>query len=72
MPFFEAMGKNIYHAGDSVEAGLAVKLANNLMAFVNGAAAREAVSLALKAGVEIPVLFEIVKLSAGDSYVVRN
>jgi 3-hydroxyisobutyrate dehydrogenase-like beta-hydroxyacid dehydrogenase len=72
MPFFEAMGKNIYHVGESVEAGLAVKLANNLMAFVNGAAAREAVSLAIKAGVEIPVLFEIVKLSTGDSYVVRN
>ena len=72
MPFFEAMGKNIYHVGDSVEAGLAVKLANNLMAFVNGAAAREAVSLARKAGVEIPVLFEIVKLSTGDSYIVRN
>jgi 3-hydroxyisobutyrate dehydrogenase-like beta-hydroxyacid dehydrogenase len=72
MPFFEAMGKNIYHVGDTVEAGLAVKLANNLMAYVNGAAAREAVSLALKAGVEISVLFEIVKLSTGDSYVVRN
>jgi 3-hydroxyisobutyrate dehydrogenase-like beta-hydroxyacid dehydrogenase len=72
MPFFEAMGKNIYYVGDNVEAGLAVKLANNLMAFVNGAAAREAVSLATKAGVEIPVLFEIVKLSTGDSYIVRN
>jgi 3-hydroxyisobutyrate dehydrogenase-like beta-hydroxyacid dehydrogenase len=72
MPFFEAMGKNIYHVGESVEAGLAVKLANNLMAFVNGAAAREAVSLVTKAGVEIPVLFEIVKLSTGDSYIVRN
>ncbi len=72
MPFFEAMGKNIYHVGNNVEAGLVVKLANNLMAFVNGAAAREAVSLALKAGVEMPVLFEIVKLSTGDSYVVRN
>jgi 3-hydroxyisobutyrate dehydrogenase len=72
MSFFEAMGKNIYHVGDSVEAGLAVKLANNLMAFVNGAAAREAASLAMKAGVEISVLFEIVKLSTGDSYVVRN
>jgi 3-hydroxyisobutyrate dehydrogenase-like beta-hydroxyacid dehydrogenase len=72
MPFFEAMGKNIYHVGDNVEAGLAVKLANNLMAFVNGAAAREAVSLARKAGVEIPTLFDIVKLSTGDSYVVRN
>lgn len=72
MPFFEAMGKNIYHVGDSVEAGLVVKLANNLMAFVNGAAAREAVSLARKAGVEIQVLFEIVKLSTGDSYIVRN
>jgi 3-hydroxyisobutyrate dehydrogenase-like beta-hydroxyacid dehydrogenase len=72
MPFFEAMGKSIYHVGDSVDAGLAVKLANNLMAFVNGAAAREAVSLAVRAGVEIPVLFDIVKLSTGDSYIVRN
>jgi 3-hydroxyisobutyrate dehydrogenase-like beta-hydroxyacid dehydrogenase len=72
MPLFEAMGKNFYHVGDSVEAGLAVKLANNLMALVNGAAAREAVSLAGKAGVEIPTPFEIVKLGTGDSYVVRN
>jgi 3-hydroxyisobutyrate dehydrogenase len=72
MPLFEAMGKNIYHVGDNVEAGLAVKLANNLMAFVNGAAAREAVSLARGAGVEIPTLFDIVKLSTGDSYIVRN
>jgi len=25
-----------------------------------------------KAGVEVPVLFDVVKLSTGDSYVVRN
>lgn len=72
MPFFEAMGKHFYRVGDNVETGLAVKLANNLMAFVNGAAAREAIALARKAGVDMPELFEIVKLSTGDSYVVRN
>jgi 3-hydroxyisobutyrate dehydrogenase-like beta-hydroxyacid dehydrogenase len=72
IPFFEAMGKNFYRVGDNVEAGLAVKLANNLMAFVNGAAAREAISLAGKAGVDILMLFDIVKLSTGDSYIVRN
>jgi 3-hydroxyisobutyrate dehydrogenase-like beta-hydroxyacid dehydrogenase len=72
MPFFEAMGKNIYHVGESVETGLVVKLANNLMAIINIRAAIEGVSLATKAGVEMPVLFEIVKLSTGDSYAVRN
>jgi 3-hydroxyisobutyrate dehydrogenase-like beta-hydroxyacid dehydrogenase len=72
MPFFEAMGKNIFHVGDNVEAGLVVKLANNMMAIVNYRAASEAVSLARKAGVEISVLFDIAKLGTGDSYVVRN
>ncbi len=72
MPFFEAMGTHFYHVGDNIGAGPAVKLLHNLMALVNGATVREAVSLAKKAGVDIPVLFEIVKLGTGDSYVVRN
>jgi 3-hydroxyisobutyrate dehydrogenase-like beta-hydroxyacid dehydrogenase len=46
--FFEAMGKNIYHVGDKVEVGLAVKLVNNLMSFINVAGAIEGVSLARK------------------------
>ena len=72
LPYFQAMGKSIYHVGDSVEAGPAVKLANNMMGIVNASAAREAASLAAKAGVEIPTLLEVVKSSTGDSYYVRN
>jgi 3-hydroxyisobutyrate dehydrogenase-like beta-hydroxyacid dehydrogenase len=72
MPFFEAMGRNFYYVGDRVEAGLAVKLVNNLMAIVNGEVVKEGISLAQKAGVEIKTLFDIVKLGTADSYVVRN
>jgi 2-hydroxy-3-oxopropionate reductase len=71
-PYFEAMGKQIYHVGSKIGSGLAVKLANNLMLVVNAGAALEAVALASKSGVDTPKLFEIVKSSTGDSYVVRN
>lgn len=69
--FFEAMGKNIFYAGKS-GTGQAAKLANNLMAIVNIGAAFEAVSLAKKADLDTHSLLEMVKLSTGDSYVVRN
>ncbi len=71
-PYFEAMGKQIYHVGSKIGSGLAVKLANNLMLVVNAGAALEAVALASKSGVDTPKLFEIVKSSTGDSYVVRH
>jgi 3-hydroxyisobutyrate dehydrogenase-like beta-hydroxyacid dehydrogenase len=72
VPFFEAMGEHIYHIGDNVEAAAAVKLAHNLMALANGAAVGEAVSLVMKARVDVGTLLQIAKLGTADSYVVRN
>ncbi|MHB8831946.1 MAG: NAD(P)-dependent oxidoreductase [Desulfobacteria bacterium] len=70
-PVFEAMGKNIFYLGD-VGMGESAKLINNLLLLVNMCAAYEAVALGKKVGLRMDVLFDLIKVSTGNSWVVQN
>jgi 3-hydroxyisobutyrate dehydrogenase len=67
-PVLEAMGKKIVHTGD-IGTGETVKLCNNLIASVATVAVAEAYELALRAGVDPKVLYEIVSQSTGQCWV---
>lgn len=69
-PVLEAMG-TIHHVGD-VGAGLAVKMANNVLLMIHIFAATEALALGVKAGVELPKLLEIIRTATGNSSVIER
>ena len=65
-PILRAIGPNIYHVG-AVGAGNTVKAINNMMACVNSLAMMEGMVLGVKAGLDLKMLYEIVKASSGNS-----
>jgi len=70
-PVFEAMGEKVFHAGP-LGAGLAAKLLTNLLWFINAVAIGEGLMLGAKAGIELTTLWEIIKASAGNSWVAEH
>ena len=70
-PVLEAMGRTIFHAGP-LGAGLAAKLLTNLLWFIHAAALGEGLVLGARAGIDLPVLWEIIKSSAGNSWVAQH
>jgi 3-hydroxyisobutyrate dehydrogenase-like beta-hydroxyacid dehydrogenase len=68
-PLLESLGRATFHLGP-VGTGTTMKLANSLLAFSGAIAAFEAVSLAVKAGVDVRTAVEIVKLSGPSNYFV--
>jgi 3-hydroxyisobutyrate dehydrogenase-like beta-hydroxyacid dehydrogenase len=70
-PIFDVLGKNIFYLGD-VGMGESAKLINNLLLLVNMSAAYEAVALGKKAGVKMDVLFNLLKVSTGNSWVIEH
>lgn len=67
-PVFQAVAKNVFHVGPSTH-GNVVKLINNFLGQVSNAAVAEALPLAAKAGVNLQALFDVVKVSGGNSRV---
>ena len=65
-PILRAIGPNIYHVG-AVGAGNTVKAINNMMSSVNSLAMMEGMVLGVKAGLDLKMLYEIVKASSGNS-----
>lgn len=65
-PLFGAIGENIFHVGE-VGAGNVAKLVNNMLAFSTMMANAEALILGAKAGVDLNVLYNIVRTSSGNS-----
>ena len=65
-PILRAIGPNIYHVG-AVGAGNTVKAINNMMASVNSLAMMEGMVLGMKAGLDLTMLYEVVKASSGNS-----
>ncbi|MEO1721785.1 MAG: 3-hydroxyisobutyrate dehydrogenase [Pseudomonadota bacterium] len=57
-PALEAMGKNIFHAGDA-GAGAAAKICNNMMLAIQMIAVSEGLNLAERLGLEASKLYEI-------------
>ena len=65
-PILRSIGPNIYHVG-AVGAGNTVKAINNMMASVNALAMMEGMVLGVKAGLDLKMLYDIVKDSSGNS-----
>jgi 3-hydroxyisobutyrate dehydrogenase len=67
----EVISKKIFHAGP-LGTGLAAKLVTNLLWFINAVAIGEGMVLGVKAGIEPTMLWDIIKLSAGNSWVAEH
>ena len=67
----EAMGRSITYCGGT-GMGLVAKLTNNTIEIVNMVGVFEGLALALKAGVDKQVLFNIWKASTAESWVIEH
>lgn len=66
-PILEAMGKNIFHAGD-LGAGQVAKVCNNMLLSILMCGTAEALALGVKNGLDPAVLSEIMKQSSGGNW----
>ncbi|AWL12073.1 3-hydroxyisobutyrate dehydrogenase [Saliniradius amylolyticus] len=66
-PVLEAMGKNIFHAGDH-GAGQVAKICNNMLLAVLMAGTSEALQLGISKGLDPKVLSEIIAQSSGGNW----
>lgn len=70
-PVLEAMGKNIFHVGES-GAGEVVKLVNNVLVGAIAAATAEALVLGKSAGADVEMMAKVVGASTGASWQLAN
>lgn len=68
----EAMAAKVYRLGSSAGVGSKFKLVNQLLAGVHIAAAAEAVSLGIKSGIDPETVYEVIRNSAGNSWMFEN
>ncbi len=68
LPIFRAIAKNIFHVGP-VSHGNIVKLINNFLGQLSNAGLAEVLPLAMKAGIDIKALYDVVRVSGGNSRV---
>jgi 3-hydroxyisobutyrate dehydrogenase len=66
-PLLEAMGKNVFHAGDA-GAGQVAKMCNNLLLAVLMTGTAEAIQLGVANGLDPAVLSDIMKQSSGGNW----
>jgi 3-hydroxyisobutyrate dehydrogenase len=71
LPIYQTLGEKIFHVGAAGNAAT-VKLLTNLLWFVSAATIGEALMLGAKAGVPLPTVWEAIKASAGNSWVVEH
>jgi 3-hydroxyisobutyrate dehydrogenase-like beta-hydroxyacid dehydrogenase len=71
-PILGAMGSKLYHVGETVGMGSAVKLMNQLLYFVNVCANAEMLALAKKAGLDLPKVREILLGGTGANWVLEH
>jgi 3-hydroxyisobutyrate dehydrogenase len=67
-PALQAMGGEIFHAGDLGKAAV-IKVITNMLAFIHLIATGEALMLAKKGGIDLTDAFNIIKASSGNSFV---
>lgn len=70
-PIFDVLATKIFHVGAPGN-GATIKLLTNLLWFVSAAAIGEGLMLGAKAGVPLPVVWEAIKSSAGNSWVAEH
>ena len=66
-PILDAMGKNIFHAGDH-GSGQVAKICNNMLLAILMSGTSEALALGVKNGLDPAVLSEIIKQSSGGNW----
>lgn len=66
-PVLEAMGQNIFHAGDN-GAGQAAKICNNMLLAIHMIGTAEALQLGVNLGLDAKVLSEIMRKSSGGNW----
>lgn len=67
MPYFEVMGKNIFHAGDA-GAGQVAKICNNMLLGILMSGTAEALALGVANGLDPKVLSDIIAKSSGRNW----
>lgn len=70
-PVLEAMGKNIFHAGDT-GSGQIAKLCNNMLLGILMSGTAEALALGVENGLDPAVLSEIMKQSSGGNWALNG
>jgi 3-hydroxyisobutyrate dehydrogenase len=67
-----AVASKVYRLGDTPGLGSSVKMINQLLAGVHIAAAAEAMALAVRAGLDPRIVFDVISNSAGASWMFTN
>lgn len=68
----EAMAQTVHHLGDQAGPGSAMKAVNQLLAGVHIAAMGEALGFATSQGLDLARVLEVIKVSAGTSWMFEN
>jgi 3-hydroxyisobutyrate dehydrogenase-like beta-hydroxyacid dehydrogenase len=72
LPYFNAVGKHVFHVGTRPGAGAVAKLCNNLMALCNIFALAEATQLAAAYDVNEKTMLDVARVSTGNSWWIEN
>lgn len=67
-PWFSIMAKNVFHVGETAGQAQLAKLINNHLSSAGRLATFEGLVLALKAGIDIHALTEVINVSSGRNY----
>ncbi|HSB79994.1 MAG TPA: NAD(P)-dependent oxidoreductase [Candidatus Methylomirabilis sp.] len=68
LPIFQAIAKNIFRVGPTSHGNI-VKLINNFLGQLTNAGLAEVLPLAVKSGIDINALYDVVRVSGGNSRV---
>lgn len=71
-PLLAAIATRVFRLGETPGAGSKVKMINQLLAGVHIAAAAEALTLARAAGLDLATVYDIIRVSAGNSWMFEN
>jgi L-threonate 2-dehydrogenase len=68
----DAIAAKVFRLGEEVGIGSKVKMINQLLAGVHIAATAEALTLAVKLGLDLETVFDVIRVSAGSSWMFEN
>ncbi|OZN24661.1 oxidoreductase [Actinobacillus seminis] len=71
-PVLNAVAGKVYNIGEEIGLGATVKIIHQLLAGVHIAAGAEAMALAAKAGIPLPLMYDVVTNAAGNSWMFEN
>ncbi|MDY4594204.1 MAG: L-threonate dehydrogenase [[Pasteurella] aerogenes] len=71
-PVLDAVAGKVYRIGEEIGLGATVKIIHQLLAGVHIAAGAEAMALAAKAGIPLPLMYDVVTNAAGNSWMFEN